>query len=93
MVCKSAIAVQLRRYCLGALRRLVPDRYFPDFVVGVGLADTQERLRNVSDRAIAHLQRSIAVDEALREKWKTAFDHHETACEKLGAVHLLLHSI
>lgn len=32
------------------------------------------------------------VDEAIREKWKTAFKH-ETRCEKLGALHLLSHGI
>ncbi len=32
-------------------------------------------------------------DDEIRKKWLTAFNKHETACEKLGAVHLLLHGI
>lgn len=44
-------------------------------------------------RAFIHLQRSIIADASIREKWKTAFKERETACEKLGAVHLLQHGI
>lgn len=44
-------------------------------------------------RAFQHLQRSLLVDEDLRAKWQAAFHNGETACEKLGAVHLLLHGI
>lgn len=47
----------------------------------------------MSERAFIHLQRSIAVDEQLRTRWQTAFTTHETACERLGSVHLLLHGI
>ena len=57
------------------------------------LSDTQETIRTRSERAFSHLQRSIVADPEFREKWKTAFEDGEVACEKLGAVHLLLHGI
>ena len=57
------------------------------------LSDTQEFVRARSERAFSHLQRSIVVDPEFREKWKAAFEDGEIACEKLGAVHLLLHGI
>jgi len=44
-------------------------------------------------RAFTHLQRSIIADESIRDKWIEAFKNHETACEKLGSAHLLLHGI
>jgi hypothetical protein len=46
-------------------------------------------VRSLVDRAFLHLQRSIVADPTLAEKWKEAFERHETACEKLGACHLL----
>jgi hypothetical protein len=57
------------------------------------LKDTQAQIRARSERAFLHLQRSLVVDEALRSRWQTAFETGELACEKLGAVHLLLHGI
>ena len=57
------------------------------------LKDTQVQIRARSERAFLHLQRSLVVDEALRSRWQTAFETGELACEKLGAVHLLLHGI
>ena len=57
------------------------------------LSDVQESIRARSERAFAHLQRSIVADVAFREKWQTAYDEGDVACEKLGAVHLLLHGI
>ena len=57
------------------------------------LSDVQESIRARSERAFSHLQRSIVVDEDIREKWRKAFEDGEVACEKLGAVHLLLHGI
>lgn len=57
------------------------------------LSDVQESTRSRSERAFSHLQRSIIADEDLRAKWQKAFEHGEVACEKLGAVHLLLHGI
>ena len=57
------------------------------------LSDAQESIRARSERAFAHLQRLIVVDSTFREKWQNAFEEGEVACEKLGAVHLLLHGI
>jgi hypothetical protein len=57
------------------------------------LSDTEQAIRSRSELAFAHLQRSIVVDEAFRKKWQAAFSAGETACEKLGAVHLLSHGI
>ena len=57
------------------------------------LSDIQEVIRARSDRAFAHLQRSIVVDQDFRNKWEAAFEEGELACEKLGAVHLLQHGI
>ncbi len=33
------------------------------------------------------------VDDDVRKKWNAAYNRHETACERLGAVHLLSHGI
>jgi hypothetical protein len=44
-------------------------------------------------RAFTHLQGSIIADPAIRKKWIDAFNERETTCEKLGAVHLLLHGV
>lgn len=57
------------------------------------IADTEFIARRLTERAFIHLQRSIVVDETIREKWKTAFKSHETKCEKLGALHLLSHGV
>ena len=57
------------------------------------LSDTQESIRTRSELAFHHLQRSIVADEQFRGKWQAAFDTGEVACEKLGALHLLLHGI
>ena len=57
------------------------------------LSDVQESIRVRSDRAFSHLQRSIVVDADFRTKWQKAFEAGEIECEKLGAVHLLLHGI
>lgn len=57
------------------------------------LADSQEIIRARSERAFAHLQRSIVADLTFRATWQRAFDESEIACEKLGAAHLLLHGI
>jgi hypothetical protein len=43
--------------------------------------------------AFEHLRRQLMVDEDIRKKWQDAFGKHETACEKLGAIHLLSHGI
>ncbi len=57
------------------------------------LSDTQTPIRARSELAFSHLQRSIVVDATTRKQWQDAFDCGEVACEKLGAVHLLLHGI
>lgn len=57
------------------------------------IADTQFIARKITERAFIHLQRSIIVDDEIRKKWKTAFNEHETKCEMLGALHLLLHGV
>jgi hypothetical protein len=57
------------------------------------LSDQQEVIRARSERAFAHLQRSIVADPDFRGKWQTAFKDGEVACESLGAVHLLSHGI
>lgn len=57
------------------------------------IADTELIARRLTERAFIHLQRSIVVDEAIREKWKTAFKTRETKCEELGALHLLSHGV
>jgi hypothetical protein len=58
------------------------------------LSDTAAVAKRLSERAFAHLQRSIVADEELRGKWIKAFDEgKEPACEKLVAAHLLLHGI
>lgn len=57
------------------------------------LSDVQQSIRARSERAFAHLQRSIVADSDIRNKWQAAFKDGEVACERLGAVHLLLHGI
>jgi hypothetical protein len=49
--------------------------------------------RSITERAFAHLQRSIVADDEYRKKWRNAFEDGETKCERLGATHLLLHGI
>jgi hypothetical protein len=57
------------------------------------LSDTAAVARRLSERAFNHLNRSIVVDSELHQKWNEAFEAGEPACERLGAVHLLLHGI
>lgn len=60
------------------------------------LAGTEGQIRRRSERAFAHLQRSIVADKATRAAWQDAFKESRTGepeCEKLGAAHLLLHGI
>lgn len=56
-------------------------------------ADFELFARRLSERAFSHLRRSIIVDEETRWKWQRAYGENEPACERLGAVHLLLHGI
>jgi hypothetical protein len=60
----------------------------PEYLV----RDTEIEGRNLTELAFEHLRRQIVVD-GVRQKWQKAFGRHETACERLGAVHLLSHGI
>jgi hypothetical protein len=56
--------------------------------------DVEAPRRALVERAFLHLDRSIVVDDRLRDTWQRALENGgETECEKLGAVHLLLHGI
>ena len=57
------------------------------------LNDTQAVIKARSELAFSHLQRSIVADIDFRKKWHRAYKAGETACEALGAVHLLSHGI
>jgi len=57
------------------------------------IADTQAVALRITERAFAHLQRSIIADDEIRKKWSSAFSDGETKCEKLGSVHLLSHGV
>ena len=57
------------------------------------IADTEAVARSLVTRALIHLQRSIVADDAIRQRWSNAFKDGETACEALGACHLLAHGI
>lgn len=57
------------------------------------LSDQSAVAKHLSERAFLHLKRSIVADPDQRRKWQDAFGQGETACEKLGASHLLLHGI
>jgi hypothetical protein len=59
----------------------------------VAAASSETWQRNVTERAFAHLNRSLVVDDTLRARWLRAFAENEPECEKLGAVHLLQHGI
>jgi hypothetical protein len=57
------------------------------------IADTQAVALRITERAFAHLQRSIVADDEVRKKWLKAFSEGEPACEKLGSLHLLSHGV
>jgi hypothetical protein len=57
------------------------------------LSGRQEQIRARSERALIHLQRTLAVDSHAQVKWRLALQEGESACERLGAVHLLSHGI
>jgi len=57
------------------------------------LSDVQQHIRSRSERAFSHLQRLIIVDKNTPDLRIEAFNEGEVSCEKLGAVHLLLHGI
>lgn len=51
--------------------------------------EKQALTQSLVDRAFLHLQRSIVADPDFAKKWQKAFCRGETACEKLGGLHLL----
>lgn len=53
----------------------------------------QEQIRTRSERALLLLQRTLAVDEEARGKWKAALGRGEVSCERLGSVALLSQGI
>ncbi|MCC7294069.1 MAG: hypothetical protein IT449_18565 [Phycisphaerales bacterium] len=57
------------------------------------LSDREAVSRRMSERAFQHLQRRIIADPTEQARWTEAFKQGETACEKLGAVHLLSHGL
>lgn len=57
------------------------------------LGDFETAMRRRSERAFLHLQRSIVADPEVALRWRKAYASGETACEKLGAAHLLLHGL
>lgn len=57
------------------------------------LSDIQAISKRITERAFVHLQRSIVADSSVRDRWIEVYEDKETSCEKLGAVHLLLHGI
>lgn len=57
------------------------------------IADTQAVALRITERAFAHLQRSIVADDEIRKKWLSAFSDGEPKCEKLGSLHLLAHGV
>ena len=62
--------------------------------VSFHIRDFDTSVRPLVERAFLHLQRSLVVDAELQKRWLSAFETKgETACEKLGGVHLLLHGI
>ena len=59
----------------------------------LSISSNEELARGLSERAFIHLQRTIVADPEFRKKWHSAFNSGELACERLGAIHLLLHGI
>jgi hypothetical protein len=57
------------------------------------LSDFESVAKRLSERAFVHLQQLIVADEVVRSRWQAAIEAGETACEKLGGAHLLLHGI
>lgn len=57
------------------------------------LTNTSETIKRQSERTFLHIQQSIVAAEDIQQRWQKAFNTGETACEKLGAAHLLLHGI
>jgi len=53
----------------------------------------QEQIRARSERAFLLLQRTLAVDDDVRSKWKEAFSKGEVRCERLGSLVFLSQGI
>ena len=68
--------------CLMAFSLLVGEMKY-------SLSNTSEVIKRQSERAFLHLQQSIAAADDIQQRWEKAFASGETACEKLGAAHLL----
>lgn len=75
--------VQLRLTALAAI----------EAEISFQLADASAIAKRLSDRAFSHLRRSIVADHIFRVRWQEAFSRGEVECERLGAIHLLLHGI
>jgi hypothetical protein len=71
------------------LTRLAAFRSEMDYL----LSDTDAVAQSIVERGFLHLQRSIVADNLVAERWRSAFEAGEPECERLGAVHLLLHGI
>jgi hypothetical protein len=57
------------------------------------LRDSSLMVVRRSERAFEHLNRSIEVNDLVRKEWIEAYGKGETACERIGSVHLLSHGI
>jgi len=57
------------------------------------IRDAEAEGRSLTELAFEHLRRQLVVDDDIRKKWQGAFNRRETACERLGAIHLLSHGI
>jgi hypothetical protein len=55
--------------------------------------DSETTARSLVELAFEHLRRSIVVNPDIRRQWEAGLKDRETACERLGAVHLLAHGI
>jgi hypothetical protein len=77
------------RAARGALVALVGVEAEVSFI----LAGRQEQIRIRSERALLLLQRLLAVDDEVREKWVVAHRKGELACERLGSIQLLSQGI
>lgn len=81
---KGLSGLKLRITALAALRAEVEYH----------LSDFEAMASKKTERAFLHLQQSIVVDDSMRSKWRRAFEsRREEVCERLGAVHLMLHGI
>jgi len=57
------------------------------------IRDSEVEGRSLVELAFEHLRRQLVVDKEVQKRWQRAFEENETACERLGAVHLLSHGI